>query len=98
MVTGSVIVGRAEAGEMVCGPAPGMLKLMRSTTVASLLLALVSWMAALKVHSRANLGPTCTKTPVKHEPSPGLLSTKSRVELTVKVAAWAGLAVNSNRL
>ncbi len=45
-------------------------------------------MAARKVHSFTSPNPLpAMKTPVKHEPLPGLSSPASPVELTVKVAA-----------
>src|SRR5215210_6754015 len=70
--------GSSGFGEMVCGPAPGMAKLMTST-VGSLLLALASWMASLSVQV------------LLHVPS-GVASPVSAVELTTKVSAHAGPA------
>jgi hypothetical protein len=67
-------------------PLLGMLK----TMVSAPALALASWMAALKVHWFADVIP--------HNPSPGLLSASSAVELTVKIAAWAGLAVSTSAI
>src|SRR5829696_760132 len=77
MVTALVIVGRAEAGEMVFTSSPGagpsgMLKLMVSVVGRPL----ETLIASRRVHS-VELQP----------PVPG-----SAVELTVKVTAWAGFA------
>src|SRR5918998_4308287 len=85
MVTGWVIVGSGEPGEMVLTPLPPKLKLMVSEAVV----ALASSMAALKVQ----LGSVpCWKGAVLQTPL-GATSPSSPVELTMKgSAAQAGLA------
>jgi hypothetical protein len=82
MVTGAVIVGSCdERGEMVCGPSPGIAKSIESAPAAKF----ASWMAALSVHGLARPA-FASQTPSR------VTSSKSAIESTVKVSAWAGLA------
>src|SRR5215210_7264328 len=95
MVAASVIVGKAESGEMVqtrvlalqLGSVAGMLKLMVSAPGFWMRL-LASWMAALKVHITLIFG-LASQMPLR------AMSSASEVEATVKVLAWAGSAARS---
>jgi hypothetical protein len=96
MVSASVIVGSAEAGEMVQMRVValqlgfvvvGMLKLMVSAPGLEMRL-LASSMAALKVHTSLIFG-LASQMPLRATSAP------SDVEVTVKVLAWAGLAPRS---
>src|SRR5688572_7626151 len=53
MITGVVIIGKAETGVIVCGPGPGILKSMVSEPGA----ALAAFIASRKVHSVASQVP-----------------------------------------
>ena len=85
IITGSVIVGRALPGLMVCGPAPAMLKLIVSVPAR----ALASSMAARNVH---------TAPAVAHVPLPGFASTASPVESTMNVVAAVSGTGPANRV
>src|SRR5215211_4971970 len=82
MVTGSIMDGRVEVGEMVLTPGStesGMLKLIRSVSVG-LRLSLASWMAALSVHWLPDAVGFTSQTVLER-----LASGVSAVRLTVKV-------------
>src|SRR5215212_11462642 len=82
MITGSIMFGRVEAGEMVLTPgstASGMLNLIRSCSVG-LILSLASWMAALSVHWLPVAVGFTSQTVLER-----LASGVSAVRLTVKV-------------
>src|SRR5215210_1448529 len=101
MVTGSVILGNGEAGMMVqtlvvASQLVSLLLRMPKLMVSALVVVLASCIAALSVHSGSSPPSLCTmRTPVEHRPLPGRSSSLSFVELTLKVLAWAGLAVSS---
>lgn len=82
MITGSLMVGSSEPGEMVLTPGSiesGMLKLIRSVSVG-LRLSLASWMAALSVHWLPDAVGFTSQTELER-----LASGVSAVRLTVKV-------------
>jgi hypothetical protein len=87
MVTGSVMSGTAELGEMVAIPSPAVPRMLKLIAPG---VALLSWMAAL---SEQNDPRTL------HWPSPGFESAPSLFTLTVKVVeASAGFACTTNKL
>jgi hypothetical protein len=81
MVTGLVIMGSSEAGEMDLTPVPGMLNVIVSAPVVSF----DSWIAALKVHWLPAVEASTSHTALAR-----LASGLSPVRFTVNVAALGG--------